>query len=427
MTTKLSAAAARALLVPVLLILATCATEPESAPPPAHAPTPVEPPPRSAGVDPPPEEALPDYSEVPKLVVEWERPVGDSVGEALAYDAATETLYVGTRTGYVLAVEGATGKNRWVHNAVGEVSSAPAFDDNRVYVGFREPGGAVALDKETGRLLWRTVAVGWVARDPVVMRNIVLFVSDNLLLALSPRTGERLARYDLSVPRSAELNNLAPLGEGVVASYSSDEEAGVVVVPRIRNTSTLSYALEHEVADLTVMPHGGVVVHGPEHAGEGTVLTVLEAPQGAAGVAESGKSDRADTVSKPFHEGSRLLGFADGNLLMTTAPSAVTAFTATPSEGLTRHWQTRRHNAGVEAEAWAPSGLPVSGSAAVTGRGLEGVVGYEPTSGEILYHFEIEEGAVIRGIAAGAERLYLLISTATGGQARLVALATAGR
>ena len=360
-------------------------------------------------------------------MVEWERPVGDRVEEALAYDAATETLYVGTRSGFVLAVDGTSGENRWFHDAVGEVSSAPTFDDTRVYVGFREPGGSVALDKAAGRLLWRTVAVGWVARDPVVRQNTVLFVSDNSLLALSPRTGERLAKYDLSIPRNVELSNLSPWGEGLVASYLGDTDSGLVLVPRIRSTQSESRSLGHEAAELYVTRDESIVVHGTARTGDGTILTVLEAPPESGGVRESTGADDASGISELFQAGTRLLGLAEGSVLMSTVPPAVSAFKPTSPAELERQWRTRRYYAGLEAEAWSPSGLQAPGSVAVTGSGLEGVVGYAPVSGEILYHFELEEGAVVRGIAAGPERLYLLISTATGGQARLVALVTPGR
>ncbi len=358
--------------------------------------------------------------------MEWERPVGDSVEEALAYEAATETLYVGTRSGLVLAVDAATGENRWLHDAVGEVSSAPAFDDSRVYVGFREPGGAVALDKATGRLLWRTVAVGWVARDPVVSHNTVLFVSDANLLALSPRTGERLATYELSVPDGAELNNLNLWGDGLIASYLGRAGAGVVIVPRVRNTRSVSYSLDHEVVDLRITADEGVLVHGPAGTGDGTVLTVVE------GVEQPERSDDAPVVVDRFRSGSRLLGVVHERLLMSTVPPAVTSFSSVSPEGLTEVWRTLRYHPGERAQRWAPSGLrpaglQVSGSVAVSGRGVEGIVGYDPATGEILYHFELEEGVVVRGFAAGPERLYLLLSTATGGRATLVALSTPGR
>jgi hypothetical protein len=269
--------------------------------------------------------------------------------------------------------------------------------------------------------------VGWVARDPLVRDNIVLFVSDNSLLALSPRTGERLAKYDLSIPRNAELSNLSPWGEGLVASYLSDTESGLVLVPRIRSTRSESRSLGHEAGELDVTRDERIVVHGRARTGNGTILTVLEVTPESIGVRESTGADDVTDISELFQAGSRLLGLAQGSVLMSTVPPAVSAFTPTSPAGLEQQWRTRRYYAGREVKAWAPSNLQAPGSVAVTGSGLEGVVGYEPTSGEILYHFELEEGALVRGIAAGPERLYLLISTATGGQARLVALVTPGR
>jgi hypothetical protein len=368
----------------------------------------------------PEREPLPDYSAVPDLELLWQFDVRDRVDGALSFDAATQTLFLGTESGIVMAVDARRGTLRWAHDAVGEVTSAPAFDGSQVYVGFREPGGAVALDKGSGRQAWRTVAVGWVARDPVVQSGGVFFVSASELLVLRPQTGERAASYRLDIPRTSTLSNLFATAEGVAAAYNSAQESGAVVVPDVHRAASTAFPLAHHVDLIVPRLPGSLLVQGPAIDGGGDVLTEIELSGGNGGRALQ------------LHAGSRLLGAVEERVLVSTVPPAIVSL---DPDSFETSWATRRYHPASRAypgpersvtSNGTPGNAPLPPSLFATGRGQEGVVGYQPDSGEIRYHYAIDEELIVRGAARSAERIFILVSSSGGGRASLVALGLNG-
>jgi outer membrane protein assembly factor BamB len=342
------------------------------------------------------------------------------VGDTLSFDSLTQTLYLGTESGVVTAVAASNGTVRWAHDAVGEVTSAPAFDGKQVYVGFREPGGSVALEKRSGRQAWRTVAVGWVARDPVVQLGGVFFVSASELLVLRPQTGQRAATYRLSIPAGSSLRKLFATEVGVAAGYNGAQESGIVHVPDVRRAASTTVSLNHRVDRVVPRLPGSVLVHGASISGGGDVLTSIDL--------SAGKVKRAAAL----HRDSRLLGSVDDRVFVSSVPPGVLALNA---DTFATAWTARRYHSALEALRGPerrvsprdlPKDEPVPASIAVTGRGREGLVGYDPETGEIRYHFAIDADLIVRGAARDDDRILLLVTTPAGGRASLMALGLAG-
>jgi hypothetical protein len=404
------------LLITTLLITGCAGTPPQPPPEPAPQEVPRDSEPDYPSGELPDRDLLPDYTVVPDLELLWQLEVRDRVGATLSFDSLSETLFLGTESGVVIAVAAAGGTVRWAHDAVGEVTSAPAFDGKQVYVGFREPGGSVALEKQSGRQAWRTVAVGWVARDPVVQAGGVFFVSASELLVLRPQTGERAATYRLSIPASSSLRDLFATETGVAAGYNGAQGSGVVHVPDVRRAASTTVPLKHRADRLVPLPPASVLVHGANDSGGGDVLTSIDLG--------AGEVRRAVAL----HRDSRLLGSVDEHVLISSVPPRMLALNA---DTFATVWATRRYHPAVEAlrgperrvsRAGLPKGDPAPPSIAVTGRAEEGVVGYDPGTGEIRYHFAVDADLMVRGAARDDDRIFILVTNSQGGRASLMAL-----
>lgn len=408
----------------VLLTAAACAVPPAPVETVASEP-PEAPAPASPGTYPsgevPSRPALPDYRQVPDLETVWELDIPEPITAPFAHDREAGRIYLGTRGGTVLAVESESGTLVWLHDAVGEVSSAPAFDDERVYVGFREPGGAVGLDTSSGRQDWRSVAVGWVARDPVFLDGAVLFISDYDLLALSPETGERYYRYELPLPLNTELTSLRRSGGSLIGSFvlPAGDGGGLLLLRRIRSGRIERLNLGFSPDRLASAAADELYLAGPAFGATEAVLGVVDLDSWEL------------RESLHLQEGSRLLGALpprgdmSGGVALGTVPPGMLLLDRSPGDsGLSRRWYSRRIHPGETALAWSPSGLEGGSGLVVSGRGVEGLVVYDSVSGDPLFHFPLEPELSVRFLSVGPERVYLLVSSAGGTRGRLIALAT---
>ena len=118
-------------------------------------------------------------------------------------------VVVGSWDGAVYALDAATGEQRWRFQTRTEqkdsillgIQASPSVDADTVYTGSRD-GYFYALDAASGELKWRYDAqgswiVGTAAQDA---QRIYVGTSDTgLLLALDKRTGKEIYRYDMKV------------------------------------------------------------------------------------------------------------------------------------------------------------------------------------------------------------------------------------
>lgn len=99
-------------------------------------------------------------------------------------------LYVNNQHGYTWAIRSSDRRVLWKRRTATLYDSTPAVSGQRVFVGSFTPGDVQALDRRTGRRLWRLTAGGPVESSPVVVDGLVYATSkDRRVYAINERTG----------------------------------------------------------------------------------------------------------------------------------------------------------------------------------------------------------------------------------------------
>lgn len=153
-----------------------------------------------------------------KLNLAWTYEAGDSIESSAAI--AEGTIYVGTQSGELHAVELATGKLRWKYRTgqpVGE--SSPAVAGGVVYVG--DLGGTVhAVDAREGKVVWTFKTQGEIRASPVVSGgNVVIGSYDEHLYGINARSGALVWKVKTEGP----VHATAAVAEGIAYISGCDE------------------------------------------------------------------------------------------------------------------------------------------------------------------------------------------------------------
>lgn len=99
-------------------------------------------------------------------------------------------LYVNNQQGDTFAIRARNRSIIWRRTTARVYDSTPAVSGQRVFVGSFTPGGVQALDRATGKRLWRLKAGGPVESSPVVVDGIVYATSkDRRVYAIDEETG----------------------------------------------------------------------------------------------------------------------------------------------------------------------------------------------------------------------------------------------
>lgn len=100
------------------------------------------------------------------------------------------TVYLGGVEGKFVALELATGKERWAYAAGEEIKGSALVDAGRVYVG-DEAGFLHALDAKTGALQWKFAAEGPISGGPNLAGGVLVVPSyDNRIYGLDAKDGK---------------------------------------------------------------------------------------------------------------------------------------------------------------------------------------------------------------------------------------------
>jgi eukaryotic-like serine/threonine-protein kinase len=113
----------------------------------------------------------------------WSKRVGDDVRHtpAIAYD----TVYATTSRGQVVALDAATGNERWRSDLRVDITAAPTVAGSTVLIG-SESGGVFGLDAHTGERLWEFKTEGEITGSPIVAGDTMYVVShDGTLYAVT--------------------------------------------------------------------------------------------------------------------------------------------------------------------------------------------------------------------------------------------------
>lgn len=147
-------------------------------------------------------------------------------------------MFVGSHnSGALQAFDLSSGAELWKAKAPNWIHSEMIYSGGRIFVGFgnrffdpaghRGTGesGVMALDAETGNVLWTFPTVGEVMPTPVVVNGAVYAVTgDRHLFRIDPATGEELDSTDLghivSMSSPAEHDGKLYFGSGSPAPYT---------------------------------------------------------------------------------------------------------------------------------------------------------------------------------------------------------------
>jgi outer membrane protein assembly factor BamB len=158
---------------------------------------------------------------------------GSWIRSTPAYDG--KTLYVAGMRDVLVALDGETGKELWRYDFVKELGTpppdfgfvcSPYADSTGVYV--QAGGGFVKLDRETGKVLWRTLKdgggmMGSAFSSPmparVAGRDQILVQTRTRLAGVDPSSGDELWGQDIPSFRGMNILTPVPVGEdGVFTS-----------------------------------------------------------------------------------------------------------------------------------------------------------------------------------------------------------------
>ncbi|WP_462157326.1 outer membrane protein assembly factor BamB [Pseudoalteromonas sp. GB56] len=169
---------------------------------------------------------LPEINNQFETQVIWQESVGDGVAHyfsRLQPAYYKESVYVASRDGEVEALSLENGDTLW-HTDVREdngflfwgsdesakLSGGILQAYGKLFVG-SEHGQLVALDRETGEVVWRKSVPGEALSKPAAGDGLVYInLASGLLLALHPDTGEERWRYEQEVPPLTLRGSSAP-------------------------------------------------------------------------------------------------------------------------------------------------------------------------------------------------------------------------
>lgn len=215
----------------------------------------------------------------------WRRGVGAAVRSRPLFMADTQTLFVGTDDGRLLALGANDGAERWRYNAEAEIQHQPVLDGEALYVAAAD-NSVHAVDWTTGASLWSyhrdpseaEFEVSGFAGVRVSERVVFTGFSDGTAVALDSNDGTELWTADLAqdidqptrrsgIPVMPDVDTTPVVGRRRV--YVASYDAGL-------------YALDRISGDvLWRQPLTGVVAI----AGAGDSLYVSRAGHGVAAVA----------------------------------------------------------------------------------------------------------------------------------------------
>jgi outer membrane protein assembly factor BamB len=174
--------------------------------------------------------------------VRWRFETGGRVRSSPAL--AGGKVYVGSADGTLYALESGTGREAWRFDTEGHglesgkfgfdrrtIQSSPAVADGRVFVGSRD-GFLYAVNAETGKLVWRVDhRMSWVNTSPAVVDGVVYAGSsdERFLQAVDARTGRELWRVATERPvwsSPAVAGAMVYVGDGSGTVYAVNRASG---------------------------------------------------------------------------------------------------------------------------------------------------------------------------------------------------------
>jgi outer membrane protein assembly factor BamB len=175
-----------------------------------------------------------------RLSVSWH--ITTDGGFSSSPTVADGTLYIGNNAGQLFAVDPMSGKIKWTYKVSNPLMSAPIVYGPAVIVGEGDesspngsspshpirvgdpPSALIALDRQSGALLWRTALQGSGMPTPAIIGGILLHHNGaGTLLALDPASGRTL--YARKLRSIASMSAIVPIGGDAFITAGVDTNA----------------------------------------------------------------------------------------------------------------------------------------------------------------------------------------------------------
>jgi outer membrane protein assembly factor BamB len=176
------------------------------------------------GVQPPAE--LVDLE--PTLAVQklWDTGVGgggEKLRLALGLALDSGVLYTAARDGKVVALDPATGREKWSQDTKADLAAGPGVGANVLAVGTSD-GKVIALDVASGKVLWKVAVSSEVLAAPLVTADrVVVRAVDGRVHALDALTGKSQWTGEEPVPKLSLRGTAPPMlvKDNVIAGFDS--------------------------------------------------------------------------------------------------------------------------------------------------------------------------------------------------------------
>ncbi|RSD25429.1 carboxypeptidase regulatory-like domain-containing protein [Mesobacillus subterraneus] len=195
--------------------------------------------------------------------------------------ATKEVLVLTTDSGYAVALDAATGEEKWAVRIGKTNRSSPTIEGNTVFLSGGEDGKIYALDLKSGSNVWTTAVGGKPIYESPLFLEGTLFVASDLtdgakLTALNAETGEK--KWDTALSAPTYFGPSAGDGMLFVGSYDNQKLRAL----RIEDGSEVwNKTLVNEgVASKPVYDNGTLYVAGTNFNTEAGTLYALEAKSG---------------------------------------------------------------------------------------------------------------------------------------------------
>ncbi|XP_078696380.1 uncharacterized protein LOC144924725 [Branchiostoma floridae x Branchiostoma belcheri] len=150
-----------------------------------------------------------------------------------------ETIFVGSDSGTMYALDGETGKVKWTFTTEDDLGSSPAFSPDRSVVYFgTEDGHVNALQAKDGHVLWRYKTGGAVTCSPSVGPDGTVYIGtlDNQMYAFTPDGSVKWSRdlggeiwIHLALAHDGELVYVGTMAETNSNAFALDTQTGAPV------------------------------------------------------------------------------------------------------------------------------------------------------------------------------------------------------
>jgi len=179
-----------------------------------------------------PPNPLVEYTPEVNVDVLWKESIGVGTDEhtlKLIPAVGSGRIFAADRDGLVQARDLATGNLSWNAEIEDEkqepvhFSSGPGLGAGTVILGSND-AEVVALNMDSGALLWKTLVSSEVLSVPVVSNNIIIIrTTDGAVIALNEKTGQKIWSYEHNVPALTVRGTGAPLiiEDNIIEGYDN--------------------------------------------------------------------------------------------------------------------------------------------------------------------------------------------------------------